>query len=305
MVIANAHNTHYPTYTEDGITYVKNGTWTYDEEFGGHCEPWDVQKVDKPNDKTITIPRTIMINGEKIRIDGIRENAFATCTSLDSLIICDGIFIGNCLTFKGCRELKYLYYSNGGYCGIVGGKDVTYSYLSCKIFETALGCCEDAFWKAISGSLEKLIIRDTNRVNTRMDYCGKLKTIVCYAANPPFTCAARSPYVYSSAGCYISFEPYQWSTVTLYVPRESLEKYYFDRVWGEIDNIYAIDEMSVIDETDNTNNTYIVSETNPTTSINTISNTITDDVWYSLNGIKVNKPTKGVYIKNGKKYIIN
>ena len=51
-------------------------------------------------------------------------------------------------------------------------------------------------------------------------------------------------------------------------------------------NIYAIDEM-------------------PTTSIDFVTNSVTeDDVWYSLNGTKVEKPTKGVYIKNGKKYAI-
>jgi hypothetical protein len=244
----------------------------------------------------------LMINGEKIRIDGIRENAFSTCTALDSLIISDGITIGTCFnTFKGCNELEYLYYSNGGYCGgwnCGDGRgpvtDMTYSGLKCKTLETTLGCCEQPFWRTIGGSLEKLIIRETNRFNSNVDeYCPKLKTIVCYSTTPPFTGHARSPYVYSSAGCYITFESWQWSTITLYVPRESLEKYYFDRVWGEIDNIYAIDEMP----TTSTNNT--------STSINFITNSVTeDDVWYSLNGTKVDKPTKGVYIKNGKKYVI-
>lgn len=294
IVVVNAHNTHYPTHTIDGITYIKNGTWTVID--GVRCEPWDVLKVDKPNDRTIIIPSTITIDGENIIISGIRDEAFSTCVSLDSLIISDGIFIGSYLTFKGCKELKYLYYSNGGYYGKVGGKEPTYSDLSCKTLETTFGCCEDAFWRTISNSLEKLIIRSTERVNTRMDYCSKLKTIVCYATNPPFTSAAKSVSIYASGNCYITFEEYQWSTITLYVPRESLEKYYFDSVWGEIDNIYAIDEMSVINET---------SEINPTTSINNITNTITNDVWYSLNGAKVDKPTKGVYIKNGKKYIIN
>ena len=305
VISANAHNVHYPTYTEDGITYVKNGTWTYDEEFGGHCEPWDVQKVDKPNDKTITIPHTIMINGEKIRIDGIRENAFATCTSLDSLIISDGITIGNRPnTFKGCRPLEYLYYSNGGYMGKANwgdgrgqSHDMEYGDLACKTFETTLGCCEQPFWRKIGVSLEKLIIRETNRFCSNVDeYCPKLKTIVCYSTTPPFTCHARSPYVYSSARCYITFESWQWSTITLYVPRESLEKYYFDNVWGELDNIYAIDEMptTTANETNNTS-----------TSINFVTNSVTEnDVWYSLDGTRVDKPTKGIYIKNGKKYTI-
>ena len=69
---------------------------------------------------------------------------------------------------------------------------------------------------------------------------------------------------------------------------ELREKYYFHETWGEIDNIYAIDEMR-----------------NVSTPISpVVSNVATDDVWYSLNGAKVDNPTKGVYIKNGKKYVI-
>ena len=122
-----------------------------------------------------------------------------------------------------------------------------------------------------------------------MDNCSSLKTIICYSENPPYTSAARSPYIYTCASNYIKFNSNQWETIVLYVPRESLEKYYFHNVWGEIDNIYAIDEMN-----------------NTSTSINYIIDvSTTDDVWYSLNGAKVDKPTKGMYIKNGKKYVIH
>lgn len=69
---------------------------------------------------------------------------------------------------------------------------------------------------------------------------------------------------------------------------KTIEKYYFDKVWGEIDNIYAIDEMN-----------------SATTSINSITNeTMENDAWYTINGTKIDNPTKGIYIKNGKKYII-
>jgi len=297
VVSVNAHNVHYPTYTEDGITYVKNGGRISISGLGVF-DTWEVQKVDKPYDRTITIPYILIVNGEEVRVTGIREYAFSTCTSLDSLIISDGITIGNSpKTFKDCKPLEYLYYSNGGYMGKANwgdgrgqSHDMEYDDLTCKTFETTLGCCEQPFWQKIGGSLEKLIIRDTNRFYSNVDeYCPKLKTIVCYSTTPPFTGHARSPYVYSSAGCYITFEPYQWSTITLYVPRESLEKYYFDRVWGEIDNIYAIDEMN----------------NNVSTSISSIPNNMNENgVWYSLNGTKIDKPTKGVYIKNGKKYLI-
>ncbi len=272
VVSVNAHNTHYPTYTEDGITYVA----TYidkNNKFGG----WEVLKVDKPNSRTIVVPYKITIDGEEVSIGRIREMAFATCTSLDSLIISDGITIGNCFkTFKGCNELEYLYYSQGWYCGgwnCGDGRgpvtDMTYYGLKCKTLETTEGVTEQPFWRTIGESLEKLIIRDTNKVYSSMDeYCPNLKTIVCYSATPPFTGAAHSPYTYSCAGGYITFNSKQWSTITLYVPRESLEKYYFDRVWGEIDNIYAIDEMN----------------NDVSTSISSIPNNANENGgWYSLN----------------------
>lgn len=292
VVSANAHNVHYPTYTEDGITYVA----TYIDK-QGNFTGWDILKVNKPYDRTIIIPYIITIEGREEKVNKIRENAFDTCTSLDSLIISDGVMIGNCFrTFQGCNELEYLYYSYGGYsggwnCGDGRGPvtEFTYTGLKCKTLETTLGCAEQPFWRTIGGSLEKLIIRDTNGFYSNVDeFCPNLRTIVCYSTTPPFTGYARSRYTYTCAGAYITFNSKQWSTITLYVPRESLEKYYFHKVWGEIDNIYAIDEM-----------------VETPTSINSTNNSVTmDGAWYSLNGTKVDKPTKGVYIKNGKKYIV-
>lgn len=294
-----AHNVHYPTYTIDDITYVTaevskayiDGVW---------YEQWAIIKVDKPNDKTITIPYYVEINGEVGVVWVIREEAFSTCVSLDSLIISDGIVLGNCFkTFKGCNKLEYLYYSYNGYwggwnCGDGRGQvtEMTYSGLKCKTLETTFGCGEKPFWREVGSSIEKLIIRDTNRFSGTMKFCGSLKTIVCYATDTPIVYASADNKSYTCEDN--KFQSWQWATITLYVPRESLEKFYFDRVWGEIDNIYAIDEMETREEVRNT-----------TTSINAINNTTTkDDVLYSVNGIKTDKPTKGIYIKNGKKYII-
>lgn len=277
LVSVNAHNTHYPTYTEDGITYIKTGGRVSTSD--GAFYTWDVLKVDKPNNKSIIIPSMIMIDGEKVKVREVRENAFCNCISLDSLIISDGVDVGK--AFKGCKNLEYLYYSFPTYRS--GNKEY-YCGLFCKTLETYRGVYDESFWDEISGSLEKLIIRDTEQIKTRIDFCQNLKTIVCYATNPPSSNAATD----GNYGCIVNFEAYQWSTITLYVPKESLEKYYFDSVWGEIDNIYPIEEMN-----------------NTSTSINSISdNRITYNVWYSLNGTKVDKPNKGVYINNGKKYII-
>lgn len=284
VVSANAHNVHYPTYTEDGITYVATS-----RDKQGNFTGWDVLEVNKPYDRTITIPYMITIDGREEKVHRIRANAFAPCVSLDSLIVSDGLYLGE-ETFIGCKELEYIYYSsNTSAWGPNWNKYTYYPDLSVKTLETNCGVLEDTFWKSILNSLEKLIIRDTSKtIFARFYDCKKLKTIICYAIEPPSTWNTKSVYSYGGTCGLEKFSSKQWETITLYVPRESLEKYYFSGTWGVIDNIYAIDEMA---ETP--------------TSINSTTNSITmDSAWYSLNGTKVDNPTKGAYIKNGKKYIV-
>lgn len=283
----NAHNVHYPTYSEDGITYQKSSV---SDVYIDGCwyEHYDIVKVNKPYDKTITIPYMPIVNGKKVVVFEIRENAFSPCVSLDSLIISDGLYLRE-NTFIGCRELEYLYYSSNTSAWGLNNKYTYYPGLSCKTLETSYGCLETTFWTSVEKSLEKLIIKETSKTFfTYIDNCKKLKTVICYSVEPPSTGSTSSPYSYGGGCGHEKFASYQWSTITLYVPRESLEKYYFHRVWGEIDNIYAIDEMNSI-----------------STHISHVNNVMTtNDLWYSLDGKRKNNPTKGVYIKNGKKYYL-
>lgn len=301
MVIVSAHNTHFPTYTIDGITYVATSI-----DKNGKFVGWDILKINKPYAKTIIIPYEIVINGDTAKVGRIRENAFSDCVSLDSLIITDGLYLGED-TFRGCKGLEYIYYSsNTSSWHPTFNKYTIYPDLVCKTFETTIGVVEEPFWKSITKTLKKLIIRENSEfIFANLRDCKNLETIICYPINPPSTGPTTSVYSYGgTCGCE-KFASDQWNKITLYVPRESLEKYYFNGLWGEIDNIYAIDEMKNETFTESTESsdsetTYSVS------SVNSINNdVITDNVWYSINGAKVNKPTKGIYIKNGKKYVIH
>ena len=319
-VSVNGHNSHYPTYTIDGITYAFGGSWTMVD--GKKTYIWQVQKVHKPNDRTIVIPSRVPIveedrtqfSGEELIVANIGEDAFIECVSLDSLIISDGISLdASPYAFRGCRELEYLYYSNRCY-----DKHTSMIGLSCKTLETTEGCGEKPFWSTIGNTLEKLIIRentDLNGFHCSFNLCKNLKTIICYKSNPP-TVYAGQGNTYSCEDAH--FQSDQWGTITLYVPRESLTKYYYHDVWGEIDNIYSIDEMNTIypnEETDDSaseNNTSTDEEVNNTnenentsTAVTNLSNNVSkNNYWYNLNGENVNNPTKGVYIKNGKKYFV-
>jgi hypothetical protein len=52
------------------------------------------------------------------------------------------------------------------------------------------------------------------------------------------------------------------------------------------------------------NITVTLSLTNGTTAIHQVRGTAEQEVYYSLNGVRVEKPTHGIYIKNGKKVIL-
>jgi hypothetical protein len=47
-----------------------------------------------------------------------------------------------------------------------------------------------------------------------------------------------------------------------------------------------------------------LSLTNGTTAIRQVRATTEQDVYYSLNGVRVEKPTHGIFIKNGKKVML-
>lgn len=57
-------------------------------------------------------------------------------------------------------------------------------------------------------------------------------------------------------------------------------------------------------ETSSNSRAYYVINTE-TTGISSVTTNSSDDAWYNLQGRRVSKPTKGVYIKNGKKVMIH
>ncbi len=64
------------------------------------------------------------------------------------------------------------------------------------------------------------------------NYCRNLKTIVSLNPTPP-TCASSS-----------SFDTDNYSSATLYVPKDSYAKYFIDEVWGKFSNIKKIEILA-------------------------------------------------------------
>jgi len=72
---------------------------------------------------------------------------------------------------------------------------------------------------------------------------------------------------------------------------------------GKIDGL-SESELRTFLKAGESNITVTLSLTNGTTAIHQVRSTAEQDVYYSLNGVRVEKPSHGIYIKNGKKVIL-
>lgn len=79
-----------------------------------------------------------------------------------------------------------------------------------------------------------------------------------------------------------NFSDEQYETVVLYVPTGSLEKYKAADIWKNFINIIEFDATNIDDIVEGELNGY-------------------ENIYYDLNGRKVESPTHGIYIVNGKK----
>jgi len=72
---------------------------------------------------------------------------------------------------------------------------------------------------------------------------------------------------------------------------------------GKIDGL-SESELRTFLKAGESNITVTLSLTNGTTAINSVRSTAEQDVFYSLNGQRVDNPSEGIYIRNGKKVIL-
>ena len=100
--------------------------------------------------------------------------------------------------------------------------------------------------------------------------CDSLTSIISYAVTPP-TCASTS------------FEGVE-TTIPVTVPKESVADYQTAEVWKDFTNFIGADLTSI---------------DNPETEV-----LHSKDIIYDLSGRRVENPTKGVYIVNGRKVVI-
>lgn len=99
--------------------------------------------------------------------------------------------------------------------------------------------------------------------------CSNIESVTCYATTVPTTSSDAFKYV-------------NVANSTLYVPEASLQDYKSQTPWSEFGNIMSIEAASV----------------------SSISVNAADYKYYNTNGQRVNKNTRGLIIRNGKKYVL-
>lgn len=112
----------------------------------------------------------------------------------------------------------------------------------------------------------------TNIGNYAFNDCNSLTDIYSYNPYPP------------SLGKTFTFDEHHYQNATLYVPQEALEAYKAAEEWKEFQNIKGIDPTGINGVEADGNNK--------------------PDVYYDLNGRRLDAPRKGINIINGKKVVV-
>ena len=206
-------------------------------------------------------------------VTSIGQSAFQSCKSLTSVTIPNSVMSIERNVFRICTSLTSIDIPNSvTSIGNYAFQDCT-SLISVTIPNSVTSIGNSAFYYC--KGLTSVTI--PNSVTSIEGYvfgdCTGLTDIYCHIEEPLT--------INSSV-----FDKVQKNTCTLHVPIGSKEKYEVADVWKEFNIVEDLPTGIV--------------------SIDNSQLTIDNDVWYTLNGVRLNgKPTKaGVYIVNGKKVVI-
>lgn len=220
-------------------------------------------------------------------VDSIGDYAFESCYGLKELIVPSNVktiglnAIHDCtylttMTMPALREFKYL----GGIALenlniMCKDEDDFMSFIGTYIPYYGLGPTVYPDWHFyINGKLLKELVlpKDMTEVY-QLDFtkCPDIKKVTCYATNPP--------KVWSNSYTSSSIE------ATLYVSEEAVNAYKSSKPWSQFTNIIPVDFSG----------------------INDIKNDVSSSVsrTYDIYGRQADCSTRGIVIKNGKKYIAN
>ena len=230
-------------------------------------------------------------------VKSIGNNAFYYCTGLTSVTIPNSVTIIGDYAFRDCRGLTSIdipnsvksigreaFYNCRSLTSVTIGNSVTsighYAFYNCTgltsvtIPNSVKSIGREAFYNCSSLTSVTIGNSVTSIGSSAFEYCTSLTAIYCHIEEPLM--------VESSV-----FKDVPKRPCTLHVPIGSKVKYQAADVWKSFLNIVEDLPTGIV-------------------SIDNSQSTIDNDVWYTLNGVRLNgKPTiPGIYIVNGLKVVI-
>lgn len=295
----------------------------------------EVTQVDKNNvSGAITIPETVEIDGYTYSVTSIGSDAFYNCSGLTSVTIPNSVTSIGFNAFFECHSLTSIIVEKNNKCYVsvngvlfnydktviiyypAGKKESTYvipnsvtiigvnAFYACSgltsvsipnsvtsIGESAFSHCNRLTSVTIPNSVSTIgrraffscmgltSVTFPNSVTSigywAFAYCDGLNDVYCYANQVPNTDEN-------------AFDSYSLGDATLYVPAGTVNAYKNTAPWSSFGSIVAMEE-------EDPSGIERINEGGSTTSYAPV---------YNLSGQRVNRGTKGVYIKNGKKVLV-
>lgn len=243
----------------------------------------------------------------------IGQDAFRGCSSLTTIDLPKDIISIGAYAFYGCTGLTSIkvesenpVYDSRNNCNAIIRTDTNTLFIGCPNTVipnsvTALGAAFACYIDIESFNIPNGVLS----INGTFVWCESLKSVVlpnsiedlgydsfngckslehvyCYAENVPI--ATRQ----GAGGGYDTFANSNIAEATLHVPASSIEAYRNDYSWQNFKSIVALTD----------------SDPKPTGIKNVLSSPHADDTYYDLQGRKVIRPSKGLYIVNGKTVVV-
>ena len=294
-MVASAHDIE--VQNADGVTiyynYINDGTELEVTFRGSKFSDYSYEYQGN-----VAIPEEVTYMNRTRKVTSIGDWAFANCSGLTSITIpnsvtsigseafyyCKGltsVTIGNSVTsigdwaFANCSGLTSITIPNSvtsigssAFSGCSGLTSVTIPNSVTSIGDYAFSGCSAPTSVTIPNSV-------TSIGNNAFAHCTNLTDFYCYAESVPTT--------NSNAFSYSPIE-----NATLHVPAGAVNAYKAAIPWSNFKEIVAL-----------TND-----DPQPTEIDKIVVTDSNKGVFYDLNGRRVDNPSKGLYIKNGKKYVV-